>query len=214
MNTEPTIGEEAELPPEAPLAPVAETPRRRGRPPNSQRPQPPDLENLAAPEESDEVVYAEEDPRTRAARRAAELRDHRGSMDEGTDEFYIDPRIIPAGWSYEWKRHSTLGAEDPAYQVKLSRDGWDSVPRRRHMEMMPDNYVGNTILRKGMILMERPLEITNESKARDLRVARSQVQQKEAQLSGAPSGTFERDNKGSKLASITKSYEHMPIPKD
>ena len=159
----------------------------------------------------------EEDPRTRAARRAAELRDHLGSSDEGTDEFYIDPRIIPSGWSYEYKRHTTLGAEDPAYQVQIARAGWDPVPAHRHPELMPMGYTGNTILRKGMILMERPTEIVDEAKSRELRKARAQVRQKEQQLHGAPAGDnspFDATNKGNSLVKIKKSYEPMPIPKE
>ena len=134
-------------------------------------------------------------------------------MDDGTDKFYIDPRIIPAGWSYEWKTHTVLNAENPGYQVTLARRGWEAVPAYRHPEMMPANYKGNTIDREGQRLMERPLEITEEAKALDKRRAREQVQQKEAQLSGTPQGTFERDNKGTPLVNIKKSYEAMPIPK-
>ena len=41
----------------------------------------------------------EEDPRARAAARAAQLRDHVGDLDEGTDEFYIPPSMVPDGWT-------------------------------------------------------------------------------------------------------------------
>ena len=160
-------------------------------------------------------TYAEEDPRTRAARRAAELRDHLGDdLGDGVDEFYIDPRIIPDGWSYEYKRYTLLGAQDPSYQVQLARGGWDTVPAHRHPELMPDNWKGQTIERRGMILMERPKEITEQVKARELRKAREQVGTKEAQLSGAPPGQFDRDNKGDRLVKIRKSYESIPIPKE
>ncbi len=155
----------------------------------------------------------EEDPRTRAARRAMELREHLGgSMDDGTDKFYIDPSIIPDGWSYEWKMLTVLGKENPSYQVSLAHRGWEAVPRSRHPEMMPDNFRGETIEREGMILMERPKEITDEVKANDLRNARQQVRGKEEQLGMAPNGTFERTNKDKSLVSVKKSYESIPIP--
>jgi hypothetical protein len=159
-------------------------------------------------------TFREEDPRTRAARRAAELREHLGPGldDDGINEFYIDPRIIPDGWSYEYKRFTVLGAQDPSYQVSLSMKGWEPVPASRHPELMPDNYHGDTIERKGMILMERPAEITQEAIAREHRKAVSQVRQKEAQLNGAPAGTFERDNKGTPLVNVRRSYEAIPIP--
>ena len=152
----------------------------------------------------------EEDPRARAARRAAELREH-GSLDE-VDKFYIDPRIIPDGWSYEFRTHTVLGKEDPSYAVNLARKGWEPVPRSRHPELMPDNYAGETILRDGQILMERPLEITQEAMVRDRQIARDQVRGKEEQLGATPPGQFGRDNKGVPLASIRKSFESIPIP--
>jgi hypothetical protein len=158
------------------------------------------------------TVVRPEDPRTRAARRAAELREHLGSMDEGVDKYYIDPRIIPDGWSYEWKTLTVLGKENPGYQVSLAHRGWEAVPRTRHPEMMPENHRGETIERDGQILMERPLEITNEVKAHEYRKAREQVRGKELQLGAAPGGQFERDNKGNSMVKINKTYESIPIP--
>jgi hypothetical protein len=156
----------------------------------------------------------EEDPRTRAARRAAELREHWGgdSQQEGDDKFYIDARMIPPGWSYEWKMHTVLNAESPAYQVQIANSGWEAVPAYRHPELMPDTYKGMTIDRDGMRLMERPAEITEAAKARELRKAREQVGQKEAQLNGAAPGQFERSNKGDSMVKIKKSYEAIKIP--
>jgi hypothetical protein len=168
---------------------------------------------LSTPAPATASARAEEDPRTRAARRAAELRDHAGGyQDDGEDKFYIDTRIIPDGWSYEWKRHTLLGKEDPSYQVSLAHKGWEAVPRSRHPEMMPDNYRGETIEREGQMLMERPMEITMEAKARELAKARGQVRDKEVQLGGAAPGQFERNNKDASLVKIKKSYEAIPIP--
>ena len=160
-----------------------------------------------------EAPVVEESPRERAARKAAELRAHRdGTMDDGTDEFFVEPGVIPDGWTYEWKTKTILGAEDPAHQVKLARDGWEAVPANRHPEMMPSGYTGVEITRKGMVLMERPTEITEEVRQLELRRARLQVRAKEEQLSAAPAGQFERSNKGNELAKIKKGYEAMPIP--
>lgn len=155
----------------------------------------------------------EEDPRARAARRAAELRTHRTDMDDGTDEFYIDPHSVPDGWTYEWKRRTIYNQEDPAYQVQLAREGWEPVPVSKHPSWMPIDWPGNTIERKGMILMERPEEITREIRALEQRRAREQVKIKEQQLSSAPDGTLTRDH--AKVApKIKKSFEAMPIPED
>jgi hypothetical protein len=155
----------------------------------------------------------EEDPRTRAARRALELREHSETAGDETDKFYIDPVIVPDGWTYEWKNHTIFGKSDPTYDVALARKGWDPVPAARHPELMPLGYKGNTILRDGQILMERPTEIVKESKDRDYRNAIGQVRGKEAQLAGAPQGTFDRDNKGTPMAKVHKTRESLAVPK-
>jgi hypothetical protein len=155
----------------------------------------------------------EESPRDRAARRTAELRGHDTDLgDDGNDEFFIELGIIPDGWSYEWKVRTILGAEDPAHQVALARKGWEVVPASRHPELMPMSYNGVEITRKGMVLMERPMEITQESKDASLRRARMQMRDKEAQLTQAKGGEFDRTNKGDPLVKINKKYEAIPIP--
>ena len=155
-----------------------------------------------------------DDPRSRAERRAAEIKANRGDVDlDSIDEFYIDPSIIPDGWSYEWKRHTLLGREDPSYQVSLARAGWEAVPASRHPEMMPLNSKASIIERKGMILMERPQMLTNEARDVELRRARMQVRAKEQQLASTPDGTMTRDHARVK-PNVKKSFEPMPIPED
>lgn len=189
---------------------AAEVPRRK-------YPHAPQPESAAADLSPEAQARRDNDPRERARKRAIELRKHRGGMDEGEDDFFLDRRIIPDGWEYEWKRHTTLGAEDPSYQVQIARAGWEAVPASRHPEMMPKDYPGSTILRKGMVLMERPKEIVDEAKAIELRKARGQVRQKEIQLHGTPAGgnsPFAPDNKGNHMVNLHKTYEPMPIPKE
>jgi hypothetical protein len=73
-------------------------------------------------------------------------------------------------------------------------------------------YKGAEITRKGMVLMERPLEITQEARNAELRKARMQMRDKEAQLQQTKGGEFERNNKGDPLVKINKKYEAIPIP--
>ena len=154
-----------------------------------------------------------EDHLARARKRSEQLRGHQRDMDEGHDEFYIPKDVVPDGWTYEWKRRLLLGQEDPSYQVALAQQGWDPVPARRHPEMMPTNWKGETIERKGLILMERPTDIVDEARRIEYMRARKQVRDKEAQLSGTPEGTMTRDHAQTR-PKISKSFESMPIPKD
>ncbi len=169
------------------------------------------LKSQARPEIRPEPTR-EEDPRERAARRAAQIRGHIGDLDEGMDDFAAPS--APPGWTYEWKRKLVLGQEDPAHMVELVRMGWEPVPASRHPEMMPGNWSANTIERKGMILMERPSELVDEAKEIERRKALGQVRAKEAQLAGQPEGGLGTRDHDQVKPKIKKSYEAMPIPKD
>lgn len=151
----------------------------------------------------------------RAERRAAEILGAINTLDDGVDEFRIDRDMVPEGWSYEWKRKTVMGQEDVGYQTALARSGWEPVDVNKdskHRALMGADWKGQTIERKGMILMERPKSITDEARRLELRRARGQVQIKEEQLTAAPPGQFERTNQDSSLAKVKKGYEPMPIP--
>lgn len=147
----------------------------------------------------------------RARQRAAEIRGHLGDLDEGTDEFYVPPDYIPDGWTYEWKAYSVMNEIQSSHIRELERKGWAFVPAARHPDMVAIGDTGNMILRKGLVLMERPTEIVDEARAIERRRASDQVRAKEAQLAGTPEGTMTRDHAKAK-PQIKKSYEAIPIP--
>jgi hypothetical protein len=155
----------------------------------------------------------EDDPRERAARRAREILEHVGSLDGNTDKFDIRPEDVPDGWVYNWKRWTVLNKEDPQYQISLTQQGWDYVPASRHPRWMPLESKDKYIFRDGMVLMERPEEIEDMAKKRDLQIARSQVRTKESQLTNPPKdGQFDRDNKGDPLVKVKKNWGPIAIP--
>jgi hypothetical protein len=81
---------------------------------------------------------------------------------------------------------------------------------------MPGDYKGATIDRDGQRLMERPLEITNEVRALELRKAREQVNQKEAQIRGQPAGAsspFEGNRDATFIKRSREATIPMAIPK-
>jgi len=146
----------------------------------------------------------EETSQERAAKRIAELRGHNNAnIDEGTDKFATP--LPPDGWSYEWKVKSVVGYVDTAYLQKMARSGWEPVDISRHPEMMAKGAVG-AIERDGMVLCERPLEITNEIKARDLRNARAQVRAKEGQIDPKSKGGIISREDAQVAPKINKDY--------
>lgn len=92
-----------------------------------------------------------------------------------SDPFWIDPTMIEKGWTYEWKRHSTLNQEDPGYAAELAQNGWTPVPAERHPGyFMPADYTG-AVIRRGLILMERPETLTQEARDEERAAARGAI---------------------------------------
>jgi hypothetical protein len=185
------------------MEPVA---KRRGRP----RKVDPETVETVSIRQPMRAEMREPDPRSAAAKRAQEILENIGQADEGQDDFRT-PKA-PDGWTYEWKRNTLFNQEDPAYMTSLLRTGWEAVPAKRHPEMMPIGAM-KSIERKGMILMERPAEVTRKFEEADKRRARLQMRAKEEQLGSAPQGQFGRDH-AQAAPKINKSYEPLPVPKD
>lgn len=119
-----------------------------------------------------------------------------GDYDED-NPFHIDAAIIPEGMSYEWKRNTIRGKEDSQYQAKLRQKGyWSPVPASRHPELAGFGVSGDQpIIIEDLMLMERPIELTEERQRRNERKAKQQVSDKLAELEMTPKGTMERDKR-------------------
>lgn len=91
-----------------------------------------------------------------------------------TNPFYIDPSIIPDGWTYQWCNHTVYNAPETAHQVMLAENGWTPVPAERHPGyFMPADYTG-PIIRDGLMLMEQPDILTAEARAEEKQKADAQ----------------------------------------
>jgi hypothetical protein len=135
---------------------------------------------------------------------------------QGTDRYAFDRSIIPDGWTYEWKRHSVLGQEDPAYLAELHQLGYSPVPAERHPgQFLPVGYTGAIIL-GGMILMERPMELEMEARDEDAMRARAQVRGSREQFGMIPQARgFEGPGQHQSAARNTfvrSSYERVDAP--
>jgi hypothetical protein len=99
-----------------------------------------------------------------------------------TDRFHIPTHLVPDGWSYEWKRESLYGQEDTAHMMHMAENGWRPVMASAHPGLfMPEGYEG-AIRRDGMVLCERPIELTEEAQAEELAAARALQQAQKEQL--------------------------------
>lgn len=101
----------------------------------------------------------------------------RKRKDDGSDQFYVPPEIIPKGWSYQWCTETVVGNKDLVVDdtLRMYENGWRPVPSDRHEgRFMPAGYKGN-IVRGGQILMERPQALTDEANAERVAKAKAQV---------------------------------------
>ena len=115
-----------------------------------------------------------------------------------TDIFHIPPNIIPQSWDYQWNVIEVLGQQQTAATLAMAENGWRPVPAGRHKGMfMPANYPENgEIIRDGMRLEERPMDLTLEARAEERQKANALVrdQQEQLKLSKTLPNGFSRDN--------------------
>lgn len=121
------------------------------------------------------------------------------------DPYQIPPEIIPVGWVYQWCRQSVFNEPDLANMTHMRENGWTPVPCERHEGMyMAPGHRGD-IVRGGLILMERPKELSDEARAEEEMLARQQVEAQKQQL-----GLSMPDGFASQRANLRTSYERGP----
>ena len=132
-------------------------------------------------------------------------RTRRRRLSQGDDMFYLPPDEIPAGSSYEWKRWSVYGEENPFYIAQMRQQGWEPVDPKRHPNWVPPGYDKPHIIKAGLILMERPMELTKEARREDLEASKQQVRDAEARLGMTAKGELTRNHPGLDNR-VTKEY--------
>lgn len=142
---------------------------------------------------------ADQRPPKRTRRRQSTVQD---------DPFYIPLDEIPEGSSYEWKRYSVHGEEDPFYIAKMRSQGWEPVDPKNHPNWVPPGYREPHIIKGGQILMERPMELTIEAREESRALARQQVVEAEQRLGRTPKGELTRHHPGAAPV-ITKEVGRM-----
>ena len=123
----------------------------------------------------------------------ARVRRRKNSASE--DPFYIPLEEIPPGLSYEWKRWALAGQVDPFYIADMRTQGWEPVNPKAHPNWLPPGYNEPHIIKGGMILMERPEELTLEAKKELDVMAKTRVREAEQRLGMTPKGELSRDLK-------------------
>ncbi len=89
--------------------------------------------------------------------------------------------LAPHGWSYEWKRHTIYNQPDPTYQAELANAGWSPVEASRHDGVFMPLGTPGAVIVGGLMLMERPMELTNEARREEAQRAKAQVYNSKAE---------------------------------
>lgn len=141
-----------------------------------------------------------------------ELRSRKRKGGQSVDQFAVPPEIIPKGQSWEWKRETAAGQGSVQYDVMLREQGWLPVDGAHYPQLVGEGHIG-PIRRDGLILMERPIELTREAMEEDYRNAKQVVMDKEAQIGNAPNGQLPRQRAdGTPTSTIRTTIESgMPI---
>jgi len=132
-------------------------------------------------------------------------RTRRRKSEVNQDMFYVPLEEIPEGSSYEWKRFSINGQEDPFYLASMREQGWEPVNPKRHPTWVPPGYSQPHIIKGGLILMERPVELTGEARREQRMLAKTQMREAEQRLGMTPKDTLTRQHQGVEPR-ITKEY--------
>jgi hypothetical protein len=91
------------------------------------------------------------------------------------NRYDYDKSKQPAHMDYGWKRMTIAGQEDTEHLINCDENGWLPVPPERHPELAGRRTKGSEIVRGGLVLMERPKEITEEARNLDKFAASHQV---------------------------------------
>lgn len=127
------------------------------------------------------------------------------------DPFWIPVDEIPEGSSYEWKRVSNVGQEDPFYIAGMREQGWEPVLASRHPNWVPPGYDKPHIIKGGLMLMERPKELTQQAVDENRMMAKQQIREAEQRLGMTGTGEATRSLKEVAPRVVKEYMRAIPI---
>ena len=104
--------------------------------------------------------------------------------DAVSDPFSIPSDLQEQGWDRQWVRVSVHGWEDVDNQVGMQENGWRPISANRpgwEGRFMPPGYKG-AIQKSGLMLMERPMSMTEEARAEEKKIVRGQTETQRQQF--------------------------------
>ena len=137
-----------------------------------------------------------------------------GRISSSSDPYHIDVEEIPAGMSWQWVTRTVMGKDDGKMRMhwtEMARNGWEPVDGSR----VPQFGVATGMVDMGgLVLCERPKEMTDEAEAEEYAKATGQVAAQIQRLEETPDDQLaRRDRAGRSLVSV-KRGEPIPVRED
>ena len=136
--------------------------------------------------------------------------------DSLSDPFAIPGDLQEPGWDRQWVRVSVHGWEDVDNQVGMQENGWRPISANRpgwEGRFMPAGYKG-AIQKSGLMLMERPMSLTEEARAEEKRVVHGQTQVQRQQFGMALPRGFEANTPAARAATGIRVGPREATPSD
>lgn len=152
--------------------------------------------------------------------KAPRVRVRKGGMMQ--DQLFIPQEMIPEGVDLQWVTDSVLGKPDPQTRMSYEINGWQPVTGQ-----MWDGLFDGRFLKKGyegeinvggLVLMERPMELTMEARGEEKKAADFAVRAHEAKLKGGhiDNVTLDTSHPTARAKTFVRRevVAGMPVPKD
>ena len=134
--------------------------------------------------------------------------------DSVSDPFSIPGDLQEPGWDRQWVRVSVHGWEDVDNQVGMQENGWRPISANRpgwEGRFMPSGYKG-AIQKSGLMLMERPMALTEEARNEERRIVKGQTETQRQQFGMALPSGFEAGTPAARAATGIKVGRPEPTP--
>jgi hypothetical protein len=125
------------------------------------------------------------------------------------DKFHIDKIDIPEGMSYQWIAVTVVGAEQRNSLAGFVQNGWTAVPMSRYPGRYGPEKENGPILIDGLMLHERPEELTEEAINEGIKASRDLIKTRNDQFTPKLPGALSPRHRGTGLRA-SRSIEGMP----
>lgn len=151
----------------------------------------------------------------RPPQRAMGTRTRTGRISVSDDPYSIDVNEIPPGMSWQWIARTVMGKDDGKIRMRwtqMARNGWEPVDGAR----VPQFGVASGMVDLGgLVLCERPREMTDEAREEDYARAVNQVSAQMNRLEDTPNDQLPRkDRHGKSLVSVRRDREGIKVRAD